>query len=786
MIKNYIIISLRKFRRQKFFSLINLFGLTIGLSSVILIMLYVTDELSYDKFHQRTNGIFRVVENQHYAGQPVFPVAVTPAPLGPSLKSEYPEVEDATRFWFTNQIFQNGDQKFTELGAYVDPSFLSIFSFDLAAGSNETALSDINNIIITQELAKKYFGDEDPINKIIKIGDDRQAIVGGVLENIPTNSHIQFDFILPIENRFSRDPDASTNWGNNTMYTYVLLSDGADVEKLNDQIKDQIRKNQDRSVTDVFLQPIDNIHLGETYFTADVGGKGNKQYVTIFLIVAIFILAIACINFMNLATARSMSRAKEVGLRKSIGANRVQLVLQFLNESLLTALVAMVLAVLIVDLLLPQFNVLAGKTLNMNIFANAKLILYLLGFATVTGLIAGSYPAFFLSAFQPATVLKSAPVKASGGSLFRKILVITQFFISTIMITGTLVVYDQIEYIRSKDLGYDKENVIKIPRISNNYKSFKDDLLTQSGIVDVSASNQHPAYVENSTSGISWEGKNQDEAILIHTLFTDFDYLKTMGAKIAEGRDFMKNNRADSNAVVINQEAARVMGFESPVGQEIQVGIPVPFSIIGVVDDFHFKSIHQKIEPLVMAIARNDGMLGYTMIRVEPGNPSSKVSTIQQAWEKFNPGREFVYTYLNDDFIDLYKAEEQTGTIFKYFSGLAILVSCLGLFGLASFTLEQRTKEFGIRKIFGASLFQLFTTASTGFIVLVIVAFALAAPVSLFFINRWLDGFAYHISLSVNAFLYAGVLAVGIALVTVSYQAVRSAIVNPSASLRHE
>lgn len=347
-------------------------------------------------------------------------------------------------------------------------------------------------------------------------------------------------------------------------------------------------------------------------------------------------------------------------------------------------------------------------------------------------------------------------------------------------------VYDQIEYIRTKNLGYDKENVIKIPRVSDNYSSFKAELLTRSGIVNVSASNQHPAYVENSTTGISWDGKNPDESILFHTVFVDFDFLKTMDMKITDGRDFLKDNRADSLGVIINQEALRVMGFDNPIGQKLEVGAPMPFNIIGVVDDFHFKSIHQKIEPLVVVIARSENDLDYTMVRVESGDPAANVATIKRTWENFNPGREFVYTFLVDDFDDLYKAEEQTGTIFKYFSGLAILVSCLGLFGLASFTLEQRTKEFGVRKIFGASLFQLFSTASIGFLALVVIAFALAVPVSLFFISRWLDGFAYHTALGVESFVYSGLIATGIALITISFQSLKSANLNPAESLRHE
>lgn len=763
----------------------NLFGLTIGLTSVILIMLFVVDELSYDRFHEKADRIYRVVENQYYAGQPVFPVAVTPPPLGPALEKEYADIEKGTRVWGNDLSFEKDGQQFMEKGIYADESFFDVFSFEIIDGNAVSILSEANSLVLTAKLVKKYFPNESAIGKLMKVGD-RELQVSGVIKDVPDNSHIQFDFLIPIENALLRNENLRNNWGNNTMYTYVLVQHGAYISELNTQIVGRIKKSNERSVTDIYLQPLTDIHLGTVHFTADVRGKGNMQYVAIFLVVAIFILVIACINFMNLATARSISRSKEVGLRKSIGANRYQLILQFLSESIFTALIAMGLSILMVDLLLPQFNLLAGKTLSLNFASNYLLLFYLIGFSVLTGLIAGSYPAFFLSSFEPASVLKSNVMRQSGGSMFRKVLVVTQFCISMVMIVGTIVVSAQLEYIRSKNLGYTKENVVKIPQVSSDYGSFKNELMTQSGIKNVTATNQHPAYVNNSTSGINWEGKGEDENILIHTLIADFDFLETMGMKLVEGRSLSKEYGTDSSAVILNEAAVEMMGFVNPIGQKLEVGAPQPYTVVGIVDDFHFKSIHQKIEPLAIFIGFNTRSYDYTLVRVEAGDPRGILASIESTWMKFNADKEFDYTFLDDDFNDVYKAEEQTGIIFTYFSALAILISCLGLFGLASFTLEQRTKEFGVRKIFGASLVQLFSTASVGFMALVLIAFVISIPISWYFINQWLNGFAYHTPLNYQYFLWSGLIAMVIALLTVSYQATKSALLNPVDSLRHE
>ncbi|MGE0771147.1 MAG: ABC transporter permease [Cyclobacteriaceae bacterium] len=786
MIKNYLILSIRKFRRQKLYSLVNLFGLTIGLTSVMLIMLYVIDEVSFDRFHEKANRIYRVVENQYYAGQPVFPVAVTPCALGPSLKEEFSAVEQSSRFMNGSTLFENGDLAAIERGAYADEAFLDIFSFELIYGEKATALKELGNVVLSEKMAIKYFGEVNCVGKMLRINSTREAIVAGVMKDFPDNSHIKADYLIPFESFLSRNPDMRTSWGSNMLYTYVLLKPGTDVDALNEQIIGQIKKNNEGSITDIYLQPLTDIHLGSVFFTADVQGKGNAQYVAIFTVVALFILVIACINFMNLATARSMRRAKEVGLRKTVGARRGELIFQFLSESLATAMIAMAISVLLVDLLLPQFNLISGKNLDLNLNENYLFFLGLIGLATFTGLAAGSYPALFLSAFQPGEVLKAGASKSRGGAGFRKVLVVVQFCISIVMIAGTLVVYRQIEFIRAKDLGYSKENIIKMPRVSNDHQAFKNELLKRAGVLSVTATNQHPAYVENSSSGFRWEGYNPDDVILFHLLAVDYDFVETMDVTLKAGRDFSPNFPSDTTAILLNEQAVSIMNLKDPIGQAIDAGDSIPYRVVGVVKDFHFKSIHQRIEPLIIFLNNQRDNLDYTLIRTSSGDPSEHVAIVESTWNSFNPGREFVFTFLDDDFNDLYQAEEQTGVVFKLFSSLAILISCLGLFGLASFTMEQRTKEFGVRKVFGASFVRLFSTASGGFLLLVCIAFGLSVPLSWYFINLWLAGFAYHISAGVEVFFISGLIALAIALATVSYQSVKSALVNPAESLRHE
>lgn len=786
MLKNYFIISLRKLVKQKFHSILNLMGLSIGIASVILMLLFVIDELSFDKFNEQSNHIYRVVENQYYGDKPAFPVAVTPPPLGPSLQSQFPAIELACRLYFTNLKFTKDDLSSQEMGAYVDPAFLDIFSVHAVDGKLSSSLDELDNIVITESLAKKYFGTLNPINQLINIGPDQPLRVAAVIQDFPRQSHIQPAFLVPMNAVIANQPSLNTAWGKNALYTYVLVNADADLNQLNGLIKDHIKENKEGSVSDIYLQPLEDIHLSTTHFAADISKRGNIEYVTVSLISALIILFLACINYMNLTTARSITRAKEVGLRKTLGAQRLQLAFQFLSESMVSVFLSSLLAIIFVYLLLPEFNLIAGKDLSIKLLLSSKYTYYIVSVVLITGILSGSYPAIYLSSFRPISVTKKQSSTTLGGLSLRKSLVVLQFCISLIIITGTLAISKQIQFIRSKNLGYSKEQVIKIPKISRDYQSFKNSLLSQSEITGITASNQHPAYVENSTSGLDWSGKNENEATLIHLLAVDFDYLKTMQINLAAGRDFIEGNAADSFAIIINKEAQRTMKFTEPIGQKIEAGDRMPYTVIGVVDDFHFKSIHQKIEPLVIYIARGLGDLRYTLVRIEEGDPKSKLEDLKQTWKNFNPDEAFVYSFLDEDFDTLYKSEEQTGVIFKYFSGLAIFISCLGLFGLSSYSLEQRTKEFGIRKVFGASFTNLFFKASFGFMVLVLFAFVLSIPISLYFINEWMEEFAYHVGINYMMFVLTGLMGIGIALITVGFQCIKSALVNPVDSLRYE
>jgi putative ABC transport system permease protein len=784
MLWNYLKLSFRKFSRQKFYSLLNIFGLATGMATVILIMLYVLDETSYDKFHLHQKDLYRVVENQYYSGQPVFPVAVTPGPLAEALKAEFPEVDMATRVHFGWNSLQYKESNFYERGIYVDGDFLRMFDFPLLRGDTATALKELNSVIVTEQLAEKLFGNEDPLGKTFTVNREREVVVTGILKSIPRNTHLQFDFLMPMAQREVEIPKFKDNWGNNSLYTYLTLIPGASSEHFNTQIQKFLKTKLEHSITDLYLQPVSDIHLGEVSFVADVGGKGDKQYVRIFSIVALFILIIACINFMNLSTARAMKRSKEVGLRKTIGAFRYQLVLQFLGESVIVALVAMALALLMVDLLLSPFNTLTQKSLvvDYTAFGSGGILPICLGATIITGLLAGSYPAIFLSSFQPAHVLKGSAHGSTAGGTFRKILVVSQFCISIIMISGTMVIYSQMEYIRNKNLGWERENLLLIHN-AHQYAELKNELTKYPQVKGVSGSSQHPSYVMNSTSGIGWKGKNEEDVILFHTQGVGFDYIETMQMELVAGRSFSPSSPGDTTNVIINEAAMEVLGFENPVGEQLTSGEDDVHTIIGVVRNFHFKSVHDKIEPLVMYIESGD--LSNILVRIE-GGAGAAVANIEKAWKAVNPDQTFSYAFMNEEFDNLYRAEARTGTIFQYFSALAIVISCLGLFGLAAHTVEQKSKEYGIRKVFGASVSRLFYLASVDFLILVMLAFVISVPIAWYWMKHWLSGFAYHVELSWLVFITAGLMAIVIALITVSYQAAKVGFINPAKTLRAE
>ncbi len=782
MIKNYLKITLRNFRKHKSYAFVNIFGLTIGLTIVLLIGLFVSDELGFDQFHANKADLYRVVENQYYAGQPVFPVAVTPTALAPSLHEEYPEIVKATRIAIDADEFELGGNKIMENeGIMVDPHFFEMFSFPMIDGSIASFFENLNGLILTEELANKYFPDKNPIGELIRLnGQDFEVM--GIAEDVPKNSHLSFRYIKNFQNYLAGNPDRANNWLSNWLYTYVQLDPAAVLDTVNNKVIGHIKANNESSVTDIYLQPLTDIYLGDVDFTVEVSRKGEMMYVRIFIVVALFILLISCINFMNLSTARSAKRAKEVGLRKTVGANRNQLIVQFLTESVVFTLVAVVLAIVIVAILLPSFNQLTSKEFSLQMLVDPEfgiqLGILVLFSAFITGLLAGSYPAVFLSSIRPILTLNAQNVTIKQGAGLRKLLVVVQFTISVILIVGTLVVYKQLQFIQDVDLGYSKEHVIYTFVPSRQSTAFANEVRNQRGVVSVARSNRHPAYVLSSSSGFTWSGKDPDETILFHYMGIDEHYVSTMELRIREGRDFFPT---DTSAVMINERALEIMGLENPLGQTIDAF--GDRTIVGVLENFNFKSIHSGIEPMIIFMIPRPSRV---YIKYDPAEEENIAATLDEVWKEFFPNAESEYYFLDKDFNEMYEAEQRTSRLSTYFAILAVLISCLGLFGLVSYAIEQRTKEIGIRKVLGASVPRLFVLLTTDFTKLVLVSLLVSLPVGWFSMNKWLDNYAYRIDLSIWIFVFAAAIALFIALFTVSYQSVRASVRNPVNALRND
>lgn len=795
MLKNYLKIAFRSIWKQRFYAFINIAGLTLGITVCLLIALFVIDELSFDRFHERADNLYRVVENQYYSGQEPFPVAVTPPPLAPSLVEEYPEIIKASRVNQANTTFQVGDVLFSEpSGAFVDTNFFDLFSFEIVAGDQHNLFPNPGNIVISETLAEKYFRDENPIGQQIQINGNNDVTVSGVMADFPDHSHFDLTYLLSFEALRFRSPGIDTLWNSNFLYTYIEVQEDTDIPTLNEKIADQIIKNGATYNVEILLQSLTDIHLDPVPYVADYAIKGEMQYVQIFSIVAIFILLIACINFMNLSTARSAKRAREVGLRKAVGARKQQLVAQFLGESIMLAVISMLLAVFVADLLLPTFNQISGKELAIEIFSNPIVGMQMVGLlllvALITGILAGSYPALFLSSLKPVTVLKGEPVSGKRGSWLRKSLVITQFTISMILIAGTLVVYNQLDFIRTKKLGFEKENVVYLSvggAMREQFVPMREQILQHPDVKGLTVSSSSLTYIMRSGSGYSWPGKAPDETLLLHSVTVGHDFFETMKMNVAEGRGFSRDFASDSLGVVLNQEAVQRMGLADPVGERITGASGTAFTILGVVEDFHFKPIHHPIEPLIMFRYDNpDRPFGIMPIRVETADMPGFLSFLEQTWNGFDTSVPFSYTFLDDDFDRMYRAEESTGIIANFFAAFAIFVSALGLFGLSLFTIEQRTKELGIRKVLGASSRKLFVLVSKDFTALVGIALLIAVPVSYWLMTNWLAGFAYRIEISPFTFMAAGLAGLLVAFCTVCYQSFRAATLNPADALKYE
>ena len=785
MIKNYLKMAYRNLMRHRVFSLINISGLALGMTCSILILLWVRDELSYDRFHDNTDQLYRVMGTQHYPGADDLTVEAGPGNLGPALKKELPEVADAIRVsWDSDNLFSYGDKALKVAGYFADPSFFEAFTFPLLYGDAKQVLQQPKSIVISDSVALKFFGTREAVGKVLKMNNSESYKVTGVMQSVPNNSSLQFEYIAPYEDYLAKN-EWLKQWGNYGIRTYVQLKPETNVADFNEKIKLFLKKgDKGQRDTDLFLQPVKDIHLYSD-FRQGRTGAGLVMYVRLFSAVAVFILLIACINFMNLATARSAKRAKEVGVRKAVGASKGSLVRQFMIESVLVAFLALFVAANLTGILLPAFNNLTGKAVQFNL-SDPGLLLLLLGVALFTGIVSGSYPAFFLSSFDPVVVLKGTAKTSRRISVFRKGLVVFQFMLSAVLIVSTLVVYLQLHYIRTTDIGMQRENMVYIPiegQMKDKYELVKQEILRIPGVMAVSASDGNPLMLGSNTGDVEWPGKEPGEDVLIDYLHVDYDYLETMGMQLKDGRTFSKSYGTDTANYIINEEAARLMQMEKPVGQWLKLW-DVQGQIIGVVRNFQSRKMDMGIKPLIMKL--DSGNTNYLFARIEPGRTTDVLGAAGKVLQKHNPAFPFEYHFMDDVFERIYRSESIIGELTNYFAGIAIFISCLGLFGLALFTADQRKKEIGIRKVLGASVTGIVFMLSKDFMKLVLLANLIALPLSWYLMNAWLNDYAARTELSWWIFAAAFLSTILIAVVTLSFHAIKTAVANPVTSLRTE
>ena len=793
MLLNFFKIAFRNLWRHKWFSLINISGLAIGLTAGFLILLYVGFELSYDSFHSKGDRIYRVVADVKTPSE-VIKGNITPYALAPNLEPEFPEIESAVRVIEMEALVRKDDLKFTEEEVIAaDDDFFKIFDFNLLKGNKETALTTPFTAVVSQSTARKYFGEEDPIGKTFKIFDAGYSVeVTGVLEDLPVNSQIQAQIVLSIVT-FTQNlyQGVDEQWGNYSPVTYILLAPNTDPAQLEAKFPAFVEKKAGTEMKEaqmfvtLFLEPFE-----EVYLRSSRGGsvQGSISNVYIFAMVAVFILLIACINFINLTTARSVERAKEVGIRKVVGAQKKNLAYQFIGESVIVCFLAAIFSVILISLLLPYFNQMAGKTVADNILSEPFYLLMLFAVAIGLGLISGIYPALILSSFKPVSVLKGRFSAGKKGVFLRKALVVSQFTISIILIIGTLVIYNQMQYMRTTDLGFDKEQILVLRPNGNQAQYALQQAIKQ--IPEVRSTAFGSGVPGGNAFGAYSEIENQKGDLQIANInlyFVDFDYIPTFDIEVIAGRPFSRDFASDTTqAMVINESTVQLLGYASPEdalgGKFRQWGREG--QIVGVVKDFHFTSLQEEIKPLTMRIEPERNSI--LAVKIGPKNVQNTIASIEQEWNKLLPQQPFDYYFLDEFFDRQYRSEQRFGALFLNFAILAIFISCLGLLGLASYSTLQRRREIGIRKIVGASVSGIVNLLSIEFLKLVLIAFLIASPVAWLLMNEWLQDFAYKIDISWWVFAVAGITAILIALFTISFQAVKAAIANPTKSLRTE
>jgi len=809
MIRNYFKVAFRNLWKNKGFTAINIIGLATGLTTCLLILFFVMDELSYDKYNTKLDRIYRI-DNDIKFGGTHFILAVSPEPMGPAVKRDYPQVEQQVRMRnYGGMLVKKGNENIMEgMVLYVDSTIFDVFTFPMIEGDPRTALVDPKCVVITETMAKKYFNTtKNVVGQRLVINDTSSLKVTGVMKDIPRESHFRYDFFISLNG--SIEPWEVGNWVSNNLNTYIVLKPGTNPKKFEEKLAElndryigpqakqllgvtmeEFKKSGNRD--EHLLFPLKKIHLYSNK-TAELDANGSIQYVYIFSAIAIFILVIACINFMNLSTARSSNRAKEVGVRKVLGSMRKNLVWQFLTESMLISCIALVLALAFAILLLPFFNQLSGKEMSISLLTNSWVLPSLVILVLVVGFLAGSYPAFYLSSFQPIMVLKGKLAKGFKSGWLRSSLVVFQFAVSIILIVGTAVIYKQLNYIRTKNLGFNRDQVLVLQDtdpLGNQAKAFMQEVLNMSGVKNSTMTAFLPTNNWRTDNALYTEAvPDEKHAASMQIWNIDEGYIPTMGMQMAQGRNFSKDMPTDSNAIIINEAAARLLGFQDAVGKNLYSwdNFPdkklFPYHIIGVIKDFNFNSLREQVSPMALKLREQRSGMAF---KVDTKNIQSLVSQIEGKWKAMVPGMPFKYSFMDDDFNNIYKDETRIGRIFVSFASLAIFIACLGLFGLVTYAAEQRIKEIGIRKVLGASGGNIVSMLSKDFLKLVAVSLVFAIPVAWWAMNRWLQDFAYRVNVGVWVFVIAGFLALLIALVTVSFKAIGAALMNPVKSLRTE
>ncbi len=781
---NSIKVSFRKMRQQKWYSLISVTGLAVGMACSILILLWIRSEISYDRFHNNAENIYRVIMEDNLSDAiSVHPWL--PFPLGPALQNEFPEIAAVSRWRPDDMVVRYKEKAYTEMDFLtVDPSFFKIFSFPFLQGNPAEALANPNSIVIRDKMAKKYFGSEEPIGKVLNLSGRADLAVSGVV-HVPEESDFQFDFFFSFQSYPLFNVDLApyeANWNGKNYHVYLLLQKGSSAALLEKKISGFLKPRTPGQKQVLRLQKLSRIHL----FNPD-GSDGAMRYVRIFSLVAGFILLIACVNFMNLATARFEGRAKEVALRKTLGGTRKQLILQFFSESFLHSGLAMAAAVLLVETALPVFNQITGRRLSLD-FSQIDLLLGLAAVVVLAGFVSGLYPTLFLSAFAPARVIKSFSHRGRHGSPFRKALVVFQFTLSTMLIIGTLVVKSQVSFIMNQDLGMAKENIVyhlMQKKTLNSVEVAREELLKHPDILSIASCSSLPSNIQSWIGYIDWDGRSAERQIFPAFMSVDSDFVTTAGLTIVKGRDFSRSRPSDKENFIINETALRELGIEDPIGLELRFW-GRKGQIIGVVKDFTNRHMSSATAPMILSAGDWGARRNYLLLRLRPGNPTSALKHFRQVWGKTNPDFPCEYEFLDTAFDRMYTNEQRLSWIFFSFSVLAVIISCLGLIGLSSYTAEEKTKEIGIRKVLGASPWKIISLFSMNFMKLVIIANAIAWPVGYAFMQRWLQDYAYRTSFGIWVFILAGGLGLFITLLSVGYQTLRAATANPVDSLRYE